>query len=301
MIIRPRSTAFGLWFILRGSIVPDIAPRLVAVLAISIAAIWLHHVAPGYFRDLDPAPFTLLGLALSIFLGFRNNICYERWWEGRKQWGELVAVSRSLLREAVTLLPADTHRRVAHRAVAFAHALRNQLREMPEDSARAWLTPAEWEALPPGRSRAAAILRAQAAELNEVRRLGALGDMLYREFADQLAAMSAVQAACERLRTTPPPFAYSLLLHRTAWLFCLLLPFGMVDNLGLATPFLTMILAYAFFGLDALGEQLEEPFSLSPNGLPLDALVRNIEIAAGEALGDATLPAPLRPEKFLLL
>ena len=301
MIIRPRSSALGLWFILRGSIVPDIAPRLVVVLGISFAAVWLHHLAPAYFRDLNPAPFTLLGLALSIFLGFRNNICYERWWEGRKQWGGLVAVSRDLLRDAVTLLPGDESRRVAHRTVAFAHALRNQLRDAPQDSARPWLAAGEWEALPRGRSRAAAVLQAQAAELNEVRRQGGLGDMLYSQFAHHLAAMSAVQAACERLRTTPPPFAYSLLLHRTAWLFCLLLPFGMVDNLGLATPFLTMILAYAFFGLDALGEQLEEPFSLSPNGLPLDALVRNIEIAAGEALGEASLPEPLLPERFLLL
>ncbi|GLR68363.1 membrane protein [Acidocella aquatica] len=301
MIIRPRPTAFGLWFILRGSIVPEIASRLLAVLGISILAVWLHQLAPAYFHDINPAPFTLLGLALSIFLGFRNNICYERWWEGRKQWGELVAVSRDLLREAVTLLPGGTRQRVARRTVAFAHALRGQLRDEPQESARPWLAPGEWEALPRGRSRAAAILGAQAADLNEVRRQGALGDILYRAFADHLAAMSAVQAACERLRTTPPPFAYSLLLHRTAWLFCLLLPFGMVDNLGLATPLLTMILAYAFFGLDALGEQLEEPFSLSPNGLPLDALVRNIEIAAGEALGDATLPAPLLPEQFLLL
>jgi putative membrane protein len=170
MIIRPRSTAFGLWFILRGSIVPDIAARLVVVLGISIAAVWLHHLAPAYFRDLNPAPFTLLGLALSIFLGFRNNICYERWWEGRKQWGALVAVSRDLLRDAVTLLPGDTPRRVARRTVAFAHALRNQLRDAPEDSARAWLAAEEWEALPRGRNRAAAILRAQAAELNAVRR-----------------------------------------------------------------------------------------------------------------------------------
>jgi putative membrane protein len=301
MIIRPRPTAFGLWFILRGSIIPDIASRLLVVLGISFAAVVLHRLAPAYFRDLNPAPFTLLGLALSIFLGFRNNICYERWWEGRKQWGALVAASRDLLRDAVTLLPGDERRRVAHRTVAFAHALRDQLRDAPRDHARPWLPPEEWAALPPGRSRAAAVLQAQAAALNEVRRQGGLGDILYSQFSGHLTAMNAVQAACERLRATPPPFAYSLLLHRTAWLFCLLLPFGMVDNLGLATPFLTMILAYAFFGLDALGEQLEEPFALSPNGLPLDAMVRTIEIAAGEALGDAALPEPLLPEQFLLL
>ncbi len=75
----------------------------------------------------------------------------------------------------------------------------------------------------------------------------------------------------------------------------------MVGTVGLATPILTTILAYAFFGLDALGEELEEPFGRSQNALPLDATVGAIEIAAGEALGDATLPAALQPQEFVLL
>ncbi len=92
----------------------------------------------------------------------------------------------------------------------------------------------------------------------------------------------------------------ALLLHRTAWLFCLLLPFGMVGTLGLATPVLTAILAYAFFGLDALGEELEQPFGDTQNALPLDAMTRAIEIAVGEALNDEVLPAPAKPVRFVL-
>jgi ion channel-forming bestrophin family protein len=102
------------------------------------------------------------------------------------------------------------------------------------------------------------------------------------------------------LRSTPTPFTYTLLLHRTAWLFCLLLPFGLVGTLGLATPVLTAILAYAFFGLDALGEELEEPFGQSQNALPLDAMVRSIEIAIGVALGETNLPDPVQPRDFVL-
>ena len=113
--------------------------------------------------------------------------------------------------------------------------------------------------------------------------------------------MTEIQTACERLRSTPTPFAYALLLHRTAWLFCLLVPFGLVSSLGLATPVVTVILAYAFFGLDALGQELEEPFGRTPNAVPLDALVRNIEIAALEALGEAELPQPLLPQNYVLL
>jgi putative membrane protein len=303
MIVRPRPTAFGLWFTLRGSILPMIAPRLLTVLVVSAGVVGLHYAAPRHFRDVSPAPFTLLGLALSIFLGFRNNACYERWWEGRKQWGQLVAETRSLVREFVTLLPDDQalRRRCAHRIVAFAHALRSQLRGAEDRKARDWLPGGEWERVAQCRSRPDAILLAQAEELRVLLRQGELSDILYRVFSERLLAMTAIQTACERLRSTPTPFTYTLLLHRTAWLFCLLLPFGVVDTLGLATPVLTAILAYAFFGLDALGEELEEPFGQSQNALPLDAMVRSIEIATGEALGEAKLPDALEPRKYLLL
>ncbi|MDB5392702.1 MAG: bestrophin [Rhodospirillales bacterium] len=303
MIVRPRPTPFGLLFILRGSILPTITPRLMVVLAVSAGVTWLHEVAPEQFRDVSPAPFTLLGLALSIFLGFRNNACYERWWEGRKQWGQLIAEIRGLVREIMTLLPDEPalRQRCAHRLVAFAHALRSQLRDANDARARDWLPAGEWDRVVQSRDRPGAILLAQAHELRILLRRGELSDQLYRLFSGRLLAMTAIQAACERLESTPTPFTYSLLLHRSAWLFCLLLPFGIVDSLGLATPILTTILGYGFFGLDALGEELEEPFGRSQNALPLDALVRAIEIATGEALGDANLPDALLPENCVLL
>src|SRR5690606_10821036 len=130
----------------------------------------------------------------------------------------------------------------------------------------------------------------------------------------------------------PLPFAYTLLLHRFAWLFCVLLPFGLVGALGWATPLVSALLAYAFFGLDRLGDELEDPFGLEPNDLPLDALARLIEhhlldrlgdeledpfglepndlpldalariieIDLLDSLGQAPLPAPLQPQDYVL-
>jgi putative membrane protein len=282
---------------MRGSVLPTIVPHVAAVCAVSLGVTLLHHVVPRHFPDLTPAPFTLLGLALSIFLGFRNNACYERWWEGRKQWGQLVAEARGLVRDAVSLLPADPalRRRFTHRVIAYSHALCDQLRGRDGGRLGDWLGPAEYARVVPHASLPDAILLAQSEELGRLLRRGELSDMLYAVFSGRLQAMTTIQTACERLRSTPTPFTYTLLLHRTAWLFCLLLPFGLVGTLGLATPVVTTILAYAFFGLDALGEQLEEPFGLSQNTIPLDALVRLIEIAALDALGETDLPKPLLP------
>jgi len=287
---------------MRGSILPTIAPRVLVVTCTSGLVVLLHQRFPQSVPELGPAAFTLLGLALSIFLGFRNNACYERWWDGRRYWGQLIAESRGLARELPTLLPDDPVllNRCARRIIAFAHALHCQLRGATDESARSFLEPEEWQRLISRRSHPDAILRSLADELALLLRSGRLSDFRYQILAARMQAMTDIQTACERLRSTPMPFTYTLLLHRTAWMFCLLLPLGMVETLGFATPLLTAILAYAFFGLDALGEELEEPFGQSQNALPLDAMTRAIEIAVGESLNDEALPAPAVPRHFVL-
>ena len=215
----------------------------------------------------------------------------------------MIAEARCLLRDLLVLLPDDAVvlRRCGRRVVALAHALRNQLRGSDDHQTPLWLDDDDWAHVENARSQPDAILLALAADLSRLRHAGALSDIGYRLLSDRLWAVTTIQTACERLRSTPPPFTYSLLLHRTAWLFCLVLPFGLVGALGMLTPLLTVVLAYALFGLDALGDELEEPFSERQNALPLDAMVRAIEIAVGEALGDAVLPPPLLPRDFVLL
>ncbi len=303
MIVRPRPNTFGLLFAMRGSIVPHIALRVLVVAAVSAAIGAAHYVRPGLVPELPATPFTLLGLGLSIFLGFRNSACYDRWWEARKQWGQLVTEARCLSREVSALLPADELARqvITRRIIGFAHALAARLRGLDAaTAARPWL-PAD-EAMPPGSriNPPDAILRAITADLGSCLRRGTIGEIGFATLEARVAGLSAVQAACERIRTTPTPFAYSLLLHRTAWLFCLLVPFALVGSAGAAAPLAAAILAYAFFGLDALGDELEEPFALLPNTLPLNALVRIIEIELRESMGETALPPLLEPVDSLL-
>ncbi|MBC9180065.1 bestrophin family protein [Pseudoroseomonas ludipueritiae] len=299
MILRPRPSSWALLFILRGSIVPVVAPRLLGVTLLGGAVVAAERHWPGLLPELPLASFALFGLALSIFLGFRNNACYDRWWEGRKQWGRLIIEARSLAREATALLGPQPA--LLRRAIGFTHALCARLRGRDELAAAVpWLPPEEAAALAAAPNLPDAILRAMNMELAALRRDGRLSDMLYIGLEERLHGLSEVQAACERIRSTPLPFAYTLLLHRTAFLFCLLLPFGLAGTIGLATPFASALLAYAFFGLDALGDQLEEPFGLEPNDLPLDAITRTVEIELLAALGETDLPPPLRPVRFCL-
>ena len=68
-----------------------------------------------------------------------------------------------------------------------------------------------------------------------------------------------------------------------------------------AQPFVVGIVAYTFFGLDALGDEIEEPFGNSPNDLALDAICRTIEINLREAVGEDHGLEPLKPVNYCLM
>ena len=109
-----------------------------------------------------------------------------------------------------------------------------------------------------------------------------------------------MQASCERIKSTPLPFPYTLLLHRTIYLFCILLPFAMAEPLGWLTPVFTAIVSYTFFGLDEIGDDLEDPFGFDENDLPCNAILRTLEREVLAALGNEQLPPALLPVECVL-
>lgn len=305
MIVRPRPSALGLFFILRGSIIPRIFSRILVITLLSCVVVWMYHRQWFSPTHLSAVPFSLFGLALSVFMGFRNNVCYDRWWEARKQWGDLIVQARSLARESAVLLAASTanpvQERLVRRCIGFGYALAARLRDQDVLAAvRPWVQPEELDTLAGNRNVPDALLLAINRDLAACLRRGELTDILYQALTQRVAQCAAIQAACERIKYTPTPFAYSLLLHRTAWLFCLLLPFGLVGTLEYLMPVAVTIIAYTFFGLDALGDELEDPFGLEENDLPLSALARVIEIDLLDGLGVRPLPEPARPVDCVL-
>ncbi len=308
MIVRDRPTLLKLFFILRGSVIQRIFPQVLFVFALSAFVVWAHRVDPGLVPSVNSGPFALLGIALSVFLGFRNNACYDRWWEARKDWGQLIFTARDLARQTLVLADAGTasaaeaRQRLLNIAIALAHALVCHLRPGSDGSRALTRLPAD---LVPGyqksRNGPDFLLREMGRTLTSLRASGAISDVQWVLFDGTVGRMSAVLAACERIRNTPVPFGYTLLLHRTAYLFCFLLPFGFADALGWATPFVTALVAYTFFGLDALGDELEEPFGVLPNDLPIVALAETIEINLREALGETDLPPLPQPKNYILM
>jgi len=303
MILRPRPHGLSLFFILNGSILPRILRPMAATLVIAIAVTWVHGELFDHKITLTPIPFTLIGLALSIFLGFRNSASYDRFWEGRKLWGELIIETRSLGRGLMNYLPLSEPEKAlaVRRLIAFSYALKHHLRGTdPAQDIRPYLDEAEHLAVMTSHNRPDAILRFASQQLSATLEQGAQ-PILVAELEQRVVRFSAIQAGCERILYTPLPFPYSLMLHRTAYLYCFTLPFGLVDSIGFMTPFVVSLVSYTFFGLDALGDEIEEPFGTAPNDLPLAAMCRTIERDLRAAIGDAPLPPPLEAKGYCLL
>lgn len=315
MIVRDRPSAFWLFFIARGSIVPRIAPQILLAALLGGIVAFLHERVPEDFPVLTVVPFTLIGLAFAIFLGFRNNAAYDRYWEGRKLWGQLLIDTRSLGRQCTTLIgprkvaegseeleARDVSRRMIYMAIAYSHALRHHLRgTKPDEDLSAYLSPADAVAALARSNVPDGVLALLGRDLRRCLGRGWISDQLALAIDERLTSMAAVLAGCERIRNTPLPFAYTLLLHRTAYLYCFLLPFGLVDTIGAMTPIVVAIVSYTFFGLDALGDEIEEPFGDLPNDLPLSAMSRTIEINLRQALGEKDVPPPLKPVNYCLM
>jgi putative membrane protein len=177
------------------------------------------------------------------------------------------------------------------RTIAFASALRHQLRGSdPLPDMRRLLPPADAAGFAAARSGIDYLLRRNGEALGQLLREHRLDAPVAADIDQSLTALAAAAAGCERIQNTPMPFPYTLLLHRTASLYCFLLPFGLVDTVGFMTPFVVAIIAYTFFGLDALGDEIEEPFGMAANHLPLDTMCLEIEIHLREALGETDLP-----------
>ncbi len=297
MIIRSQPSFRDVLFTVNGSILPRIAPRLGAIAIVSIIAVLAAQAHPGIFARISTIPFTLIGIALSVFMSFRNNACYARWWEGRQLWGDLIIAARSFARET-SLLPEDDRRELLRGVCGFVCGLTARLRNEDELAAiKPWVDIDAGTTIPNATN---LVLDRMGRRLLALMRDGIVTPIHYSVLEEEVRTFSRVQAACERIATTPVPFAYSLLLHRTALIFCVMLPFALAGALEWWTLLPVLLTAYTFFGLDALGHELEDPFGVKPNCLPLYALKRTVEREMLSLLGEEDLPEPHQPHRFVL-
>lgn len=299
MIVRPRQNWFRLLFVWNGSVLPTIIPQLAFVGAVSCLAVFTHGRVFGEKIPLNTAPFTLFGVALAIFLAFRNNASYDRFIEARHLWGSLLVSSRTLTSQMLCYLPEDLGKaertRLAHALIAFIYAFKHQLRGTdPAGDLRRLLGDAGAEALRRKCYKPVAILHDIRSSLAVRDGRRQVPDTTTWMFDAQINDMGKTVGGCERIVSTPIPFAYSVLLHRTVYAYCILLPFGLVDSTVFFTPLICVFVSYTLIALEAIANEVAEPFGVAPNALALDAMTRTIERSILE-LCELDVPAEIEP------
>lgn len=257
---------------------------------------------------VTPVPFQIAGVALAIFLGFRNNSAYDRWWEGRKLWGGIVNQSRTFARQLLTLVVTPEaeraelttfQKRVIYRHLAWTQALKQQLRGLDVFAEIAPYLSAEEQAAAPAQKNVAAwLIHLQGKELAEASRRGWISEFRLEMVDRSLTELIAMQGGCERIKSTPVPTAYRVFTHHFTRVYVVILPLGLLDHLELAALPVLVGLSLAFLVLETLGRILEDPFTMTPNALALNAICRNVEINLRQQLGETELPPPAETALF---
>lgn len=273
---------------------------------LTVLFVWDCIVTGFYFYQPFTAPslpLTIFGSALALFLGFRDNSAYQRWWEGRVLWGAMINVSRNLARGARSMLPPealDLKRTIVLRHVAYVNALRCQLRKQPADGeVLRFLSRGEAEPALQRTNIANGILDGTSRRIDEARQGGWLDTIQQSHLEGLLVDIANAQGGMERLKNTPLPNQFRFFPTFFTHLFCILLPIGLVETLGIATPLGSTVAGLMFLAVLQVGDDLVDPFANTVHGLPLTAMCRTIEIDLLQAIGDEA-PEPLQPVKGVL-
>ncbi|MBL8914152.1 MAG: hypothetical protein JNM17_25835 [Archangium sp.] len=295
MIVRDELSLRRVW--------PQVWKRLAFLLAFDLA------VAISYsLFDLEwigqPIPLAMVGAALSLFLAFRNNSAYDRWWEARTLWGALVNTSRTLARQALTLVDdpkgntttgAQCHVALVELQIAYVHALRCHLRKQNPFPELQTLLPREVvEKLRVEKNVPAALLLSMGKVLKKLFQAGRLDSIRLTQLDSTLVDLCNVQGGCERIKNTPLPRQYEVFPRMLVAMYCVMLPIGLVGTLGLITPIASTLVSFIFILLETIGRDLEAPFENAVHDTPLTSLSNTIELNLRQHLGEQELPTEVR-------
>jgi len=257
-------------------------------------------------------PFSIsatLGGALAIFLGFRNNNSYGRWWEARSQWGNIVNSSRVFGRLVLTFTESHSHKEsynpvrsdafkksLVYKQIAWCHALRLQLRGQETwNEIKPFLSEEEFLELKDKQNKPNYLQKMMGKQIYQAMANGTLAGFDSFQIEGQLLALANYQGSCERIKHTPLLRQYHFFTVLFLYAFLFLLPFCLIGDfhkLGLQ-PFMipiSVLISFVFGTVAKIGEVNEDPFENRPTDVPLTSICNSIERDLREILGESQLP-----------
>lgn len=285
---------------------------------VTLAVYLLHH------QNITSVslPFSIvaiLGSALAIFIAFRNNSSYSRWWEARTLWSGITNSSRVLARLVITFAESHSHqdnfdknrsdefkREMIYKIIAWVHALRLHLRKQKDwHEIKEFVSESEFSALETAQNKPNLLQLIIGRKIYSAMANGTLGGFDSFQMEGQLLALANFQGGCERIKKTPLLRQYDFFTRLFLYTFILLLPFALIGDFSklnidyLMIP-VAIVISSVFAIIGKVGEVNEDPFENKITDVPLTAICNTIERDLREMLGEKDLPDELKPENGYL-
>ena len=279
-------------------------------LAVSTLACVIHHYYP--WEPNFQVSLTVIGLALSIFLGNRIRISYDRWWEGRKLWGRMINRSRIITRQFLNFIEGTAedkeaiqqlHEQLVLRHIAYVHVFRVAMRKqsIPDDAdCKKYLTEKELDHLSRESNPCNALVQMQGDDLQQAAQKGWVNEHRLQQLDLSLVELLDVQGGCERILKTVIPTNLTYFPTRLVFLYGILLSVGLVKALAWWTIPTVLMVGFIFRIIDLAGKLIENPFSTFVYGLPLYAISRTIEANLCDRIGHEARPVPKPVDGILM-
>ena len=274
-------------FAIQGSVTPRVM-KLVFFSVLYAAFVSLLH---AYFLwvSVPISPFEYAGLIMGLILVFRINAGYDRWWEARKIWGDIVNTSRNFATLCIAYpkkTPKKEIKALVSYIIALPYLMKNHLRSNKSThEIEDLLDKKTYQTLQNQSHKPNFISQKIAEALARLVASGELDHFAFLQAEKNRAALINSQGACERILKTPMPFVMAIKSRRFIFLFLLMLPIALAEYSLFLNLLVTMLVSYALLSLDQIGIELQNAFSnVSLSHLPLDTICQNIHSDLDELL-----------------
>lgn len=249
---------------------------LIALITAGIAYLHMNYFPDARMGQPLLTVYSLVGFVLSLLLVFRTNTAYDRWWEGRKKWGELVNNTRNF---AIKVASMTTNKEVddffSRMIPNYAFAMKEHLRN-GVDLDELELTDEERKELEPIAHKPSYIAKWMYMKLDKMKEDKMLTQEEFITMDTNLKTFSDIIGACERIKNTPLPYSYSNFMKKFIFIYVTSMPLAFVNALEYYSILITVFVFYVLVGLEILAEEIEDPFGKDPNDLPTDELSQKI-------------------------
>jgi putative membrane protein len=264
----------------------------VAIYSGIVAYLEIHAIVNESNRELTKGIatfYTILGFTLSLLLVFRTNTAYDRWWEGRRLWGELTNSSRAFSAHMNGILKTnevEERDTIAKLISSFAYTLQAHLKSekvnetyFEEEFNKDYLAQYKHR-FSRSSHQPLSIYKALVEYVDHLFTLGKTNTQEIYHFKSELNRLIDVCGGCERIKSTPIPFSYSVFLKKFIFFYVMLFPIIYCVHMSFFIIPVTVFILYVLASIELIAEEIEDPFNGDPNDLPTYDMAMNIKKSA---------------------